>query len=243
MDLDYFVVILLVAVFSIIQSVFGMGILVFGTPTLLLLGYDFISVLSYLIPASFVISVFQVIGGHSKRCNISPNLYIFCIPAVGVGLWLTQGTGIGSWLNYIVGGTLIFSAALRYWLGSPDWLSSGLRRYSIPYHLLMGFVHGITNLGGALLAILASGLHSEKNSVRYTIAQYYLAFGVIQLVLLVVLFDRGEALLDSLPMALVAIVVYLIIGNRLFLRTSNPVYYHGLTVFTFAYGIAVLATS
>ena len=33
-----------------------LGVLVFGTPTLLLMGHDFVTTLCYLLPASFAIS-------------------------------------------------------------------------------------------------------------------------------------------------------------------------------------------
>ena len=98
----------------------------------------------------------------------------------------------------------------------------------------------MTNLGGALLAILATGQHSEKGAIRYTVAHYYLAFGAVQILMIVTLFDETERLLQSLPMAGIAAAVYLLIGNRLFLRTANPVYQNGLTLFISVYGIAVL---
>ena len=40
--------------------------------------------------------------------------------------------------------------------------------------------------------------------------------------------------------AIDAAVIYLLIGNRLFLRTAKPIYHHGLPLFISAYGIAVL---
>src|SRR6266853_3469989 len=49
-----------VAVFSIVQSVFGVGLLLFGTPTLLLTGMAFPLVLTYLLPCSIVVSSLQV---------------------------------------------------------------------------------------------------------------------------------------------------------------------------------------
>ena len=55
----------IVALLAIVQSVFGMGILVFGTPTLLLMGYDFTSVLGLLLPASVSISAVQ--AGSARR--------------------------------------------------------------------------------------------------------------------------------------------------------------------------------
>ena len=47
---DYVTIVALLVVLSIVQSIFGMGILIFGTPTLLLAGYDFISTISILVP-------------------------------------------------------------------------------------------------------------------------------------------------------------------------------------------------
>lgn len=45
----------------------------------------------------------------------------------------------------------------------------------------MGAVHGLTNMGGALLALYASSTQEGKLEIRTTISRYYLAFGLIQL--------------------------------------------------------------
>ena len=44
----------------------------------------------------------------------------------------------------------------------------------------MGVVHGLTNLGGAMLAVFAANQYSQKSEVCYIIAGYYLAFGLLQ---------------------------------------------------------------
>ena len=108
------------------------------------------------------------------------------------------------------------------------------------YHAVMGLAHGLTNLGGALLAILATGQHSEKGAIRYTVAHYYLAFGAVQMLIIAILLGETERLLQGLPMAGIAAAVYLVIGNRIFLWTPNPIYQNGLTLFISVYGIAVL---
>ena len=239
---DFLTVMAVIAVLSVVQSIFGMGVLIFGTPTLLLLGYDFIAAISILVPASFAISLLQVSTAGKDRVAVSPNLYLLCLPGIGVGLWVVQGSPLGSWINYLIGAVLLVSAALRLWGRSYKWLSNALKKHAMAYHLIMGLTHGLTNLGGALLAILAASQHQEKAAIRYTVAHYYLAFGAIQIVLIAILFGEAEALLKNLPMAGIAAAVYLLFGNRLFLRTKNPVYHHGLTLFTSAYGIAVLLT-
>lgn len=60
MDYEY-LFLPVIMLFSVIQSIFGMGILVFGTPALLLLGYDFSSVLGLLLPSSVLISFTQLV--------------------------------------------------------------------------------------------------------------------------------------------------------------------------------------
>ena len=54
-------ILLTVIATSVIQSVFGVGVLLFGTPVLLLLGYDFINALSVLLPISIAINCLQII--------------------------------------------------------------------------------------------------------------------------------------------------------------------------------------
>ncbi len=240
MTAEFITVMAVVAVFSVVQSIFGMGVLIFGTPTLLLLGHDFVDAISFLVPASFAISAFQVATSGKDRVAVSRYLYLLCLPGIGVGLWVVQGGSLGSWLNILIGVVLLISACLRLWPRSHAWMAEALKKHEVIFHGMIGLVHGLTNLGGALLAILAATQHGEKGAIRYTVAHYYLAFGAIQILLIATLLDEAERLLHNLPMAGIAAVVYLVIGNRLFLRTAKPTYHHGLTLFISAYGIAVL---
>lgn len=240
MTADLFTAMAIIAVLSVVQSVFGMGVLIFGTPTLLLLGYDFAEAISLLVPASFVISLLQVTTSRQDRVAGSHYLYLICLPGIGLGLWVIQGSVLGSWVSILVGAMMLILAVLRLWPRSHAWLSGVVKKHSMLYHAVMGLVHGLTNLGGALLAILATSQHSEKGAIRYTVAHYYLAFGAVQILMTVTLLGETERLLQGLPMAGIAAAIYLLIGNRLFLRTANPIYQNGLTFFIFVYGIAVL---
>ena len=240
MTAEFLTVMAVIAVLSVVQSVFGMGVLIFGTPTLLLLGYDFTEAICLLVPASFVISLLQVATSRQDRVAVSRHLYLICLPGIGVGLWIIQGSVMGSWVNILIGAVMLVSAVLRLWPRSNSWLSGVVKKYSMLYHAVMGLVHGLTNLGGALLAILATGQHSEKGAIRYTVAHYYLAFGAVQMLIIATLLGETERLLQGLPMAGIAAAVYLLIGNRIFLWTPNPIYQNGLTLFISVYGIAVL---
>ena len=49
------------------QSIFGIGLLLFGTPTFLLLGYNFLEVLNLLLPMSVTISLIQFFSSKKKK--------------------------------------------------------------------------------------------------------------------------------------------------------------------------------
>jgi hypothetical protein len=55
-------IMLTVAVTSIIHSVFGAGVLLFGTPLLLLFGYGFVNILIVLLPISIAINLSNLGG-------------------------------------------------------------------------------------------------------------------------------------------------------------------------------------
>ena len=220
-----------------------MGVLVFGTPTLLLMGYDFITTLGYLLPASFAISLLQVLFAGSSRVPVSRYLYLLCLPGIGVALWFAEASPLAAWTNILIGGTLLLSALVRFWPASRRLLTIMLERHLPTYHLVMGVTHGLTNLGGALLAILASGTNTEKGAIRYTVAHYYLAFSFIQMLVLATIMGHHDILVANLPAAAISAAVYLLVGNRIFARASNPSYNLALTTFIAVYGVVVLLKS
>lgn len=240
---EYLAILAVVAVLSVVQSIFGMGILVFGTPTLLLMGYDFITTLQYLLPASFAISLLQVLTAGSSRVPVSRYLYLLCLPGIGIGLQLIDTSPLTSLVSTLIGATLLLSALVRVWPPSQKLLTIVLERHGATYHLIMGVVHGLTNLGGALLAVFASGTNTDKRAIRYTVAHYYLAFSVIQMIFLATFMGHHEILIANFPAAVISATVYLLIGNRIFIRTSNPFYNSALTIFIAVYGVVVLLKS
>lgn len=240
MTVEYLTILAVITLLSVVQSFFGMGILVFGTPTLLLMGYDFITTLGYLLPASFAISLLQVLTAGSSRVSVSRYLYLLCLPGIGGGLWVTQHSTLASWTNTLIGGTLLFSALLRFWQPSRQLLTVLLEKHFPTYHLLMGIIHGLTNLGGAFLAILASGTNTEKEAIRYTVAHYYLAFSIIQMLLLATVMGHHDILIANLPAVATSATVYLLIGNRIFFRFNNASYNVALTMFMGLYGVIIL---
>lgn len=240
MTLDYTLALILVAIFAMVQSFFGMGILVFGTPSLLILGYDFPTTLSYLLPASFAISSIQVATGGAERAAVSKYLYLLSLPGICIGLWFAKSSPLAGSLKILIGVTLLFAASIRFWPALETKLYQMIKKQSAIYHLVMGAIHGLTNLGGAFLAVLASGASSDKKTVRYVVAHYYLVFTAAQIAVLSFLLGHLEALISGLPAAIVAVTIYIGFGNRYFVRASAPAFNLALTIFMGSYGLIIL---
>ncbi|GHD59441.1 TSUP family transporter [Jeongeupia chitinilytica] len=232
--------VLLIALLAVVQSLFGMGILVFGTPTLLLLGVDFTAVLGLLLPSSVLISSIQVVAGRQQPWSGRDlrNMAL-CAAIILVALSVLIRLNWKAQIDVWIGLTMLAAAALRYWRPLQRRLRQVLGRWQAGYVALMGTLHGLTNMGGALLALYASNLHQDKLAIRTTIARYYLLFGLIQLTTLALL--RPAALSwQGLAVAPVAALAYLVAGNLLFKRASTSFYERGITVFIAIYGVAVL---
>ncbi|MBE1252122.1 TSUP family transporter [Enterobacter cloacae] len=239
MDYEY-LFLPVIMLFSVIQSIFGMGILVFGTPALLLLGYDFSSVLGLLLPSSVLISFTQLYtcrGGNVERNEIV-NMVI-CAVAVILLLSVIIISGVKVNLDILVGLVLIFSAAVRLSANFRQFIRVRLIKYQRQYVLIMGALHGVTNMGGALLALYASTKQREKTAIRAEVSRYYLMFGIIQLLTLVILKPHSLSL-SGFMAAPLALFVYWVVGNVLFRRASASVYEGLLTAFIAVYGILVL---
>ena len=70
-----FQLIFIIILYSIVQSFYGVGILLLGTPTLIYLEYSFIDTLNILIPPSITISIIQILTtGVNKNKN---NLIVY----------------------------------------------------------------------------------------------------------------------------------------------------------------------
>ncbi|MEQ9328306.1 MAG: hypothetical protein RJQ21_13540 [Rhodospirillales bacterium] len=239
MNTELLPVIGIVALLAVVQSVFGMGILVFGTPTLLLMGYPFAETLQLLLPASASISLLQVLRAGGRPPKISKKLYVLCLPAVGLGLLAATRLADPVLLVALIGLTLTATALLR----SSARLGAALTRFvqsnDSLFQVLMGGVHGLTNLGGALLSVYAVSISENKHSIRFVVAYFYFSFSVVQMATLA-LQGLYETLLSGLIVAVPAAVIFITIGQRVFLAASHPVYVKAFTIFSGIYGLLLL---
>jgi len=226
--------------FSVVQSVIGVGLLVFGTPTLLLLGYGFEETLAIVLPSSICISFLQVYESKGASERYKKNFNFHCLPYVLIGTLIVLLSKANFDFKNFVGFMLIFSGTLRFSKRLSDYFSKIVSKYAKIYLAAMGTIHGLTNMGGGLLTYYSSTVNNnEKEATRTGVAYGYLFMGLIQYITLVA-FNRDLVNLNTLFFSVASIITYLVLGKRVFNFTNNKVYNQLITGIIFFYGITLV---
>lgn len=229
-------IILVVGTFAIVQSLFGVGLLLFGTPTLLLLGYPFTDTLAILLPASLAVSLLQLWKAPEIDRGFVAQFLIWCLIPLAVGLALVLVLHLQTSLNLVIAIVLAMFVVLR---ATPN-LTEKSRRWVFQnqrlWLVLMGVAHGLSNLGGGLLTILAASLYRDKERIRHLVAICYACFATIQLAMLAMLSPDVFAW-TQLVYAMTSAVVFLAIGRHVFLWVSAPIFHHFFTILMASYAI------
>lgn len=223
-----------IAMFSVVQSLFGVGLLVFGTPTLSLLGVPFPVALSVLLPASLAISGLQLLRGQPAEDRFERAFRLWCLLPLGAALSLVLWLDVHISFDLVVASVLMVSAILRLRPAAGRRVQVWMRQHERACLLVIGLVHGVSNLGGGLLSIFASSRHQRKEDVRRLIAYCYAWFAVVQLAMLAVLQPELFGW-RQLGYAAVSTTVYLAVGARLFGWVSMPAFDRLLAAFMAAY--------
>tara|TARA_Y100000748_G_C15424196_1_gene460620 strand:- start:26 stop:649 length:624 start_codon:yes stop_codon:yes gene_type:complete len=172
---------ILIFALSIFQSIFGVGLLVFGTPAFLLIGYSFFDIINILLPFSIIISLFQIIYTKETNRDFQYKLIIYCVPSLILSLIFL--INYESRINFIIlmSLTIIFFSLVNLIKVKDIFLSNNRPGKTKVSLVLLGIIHGLTNLGGSFLTLIAANMSTTKISIRYNIASGYLVLGVIQL--------------------------------------------------------------
>jgi hypothetical protein len=174
---------IIIAIFSVIQSIFGVGILLFGTPTLLLLEYSYSETLWILVPCSVVISLIQVVNDY-KLIEAKKRAVYLVIPSLIFSLTIVVIYATGLNITKLVGVLLLFIGVIRFSSRLQDFLGVMVKKKTQFYYIVIGLVHGVTNMGGGPLTILMSSIYSKKEIIRANVAFIYLILAMFQLAVL-----------------------------------------------------------
>ncbi|MDO9139541.1 MAG: TSUP family transporter [Methylobacter sp.] len=225
---------------SVIQSIFGVGVLLFGTPLLLLLGYGFVDALGVLLPVSIAISALQALRHYDDiDTGFYKKLLIYCIPFVVLFLVLVTTVKIN--ISLIIGAVLIF-VALRNFSAAIENALQLVVKYEKAYLMAIGLVHGLSNLGGSLLTVIVYSKKYPKDKMRVTTAVSYGTFALFQLAtLFFVGSEFGVPFADRVSLVQIAVAVFLLTEELIYNDIDNEKYNKIFAVFLFTSGILLIA--
>ncbi len=235
-------ILLTVVATSVIQSIFGVGVLLFGTPLLLLLGYGFVDALGVLLPVSVAISALQVLRHYEDvDAKFYKNVLVYSIPLVVLFLMVVTSVKIN--ISLVIGPLLIF-VALKNFSTAIDRALQAVVKYERIYLMAMGLVHGISNLGGSMLTVIIYSKHYPKNKTRVTAAASYATVASCQLAtLLLIGSEFTVSFADKISFIQVAVVMFLLTEEMLYNGIDNEKYSKIFAMFLFASGILLITKS
>ena len=224
---------------AIVQSIFGTGVLLFGTPILLILGYNFQYALIILLPTSILINFFQLKNNFNKiDIRFYKRLFLFSIPLIILFLYFTNSNSIR--INLFVGIFLVI-IALKENILSINRLIKLLIKYEHLYLMIMGIIHGITNLGGALLSGIVFSKDLSKESKRTTIAICYLTFALFQIITLIIVFNDNSFLnIFNFVYWILGPVIFFTVEKYLYFRIDGRKYIKYSNFFLFVLGLMLI---
>jgi uncharacterized protein len=237
---ELLIVLPVIIIFSIVQGLFGVGLLVFGTPTCLLLGYSFESTLAYLLPSSIVISLVQTFQ-EWHQVHLKNTFLFYSIPSILIGIAVVVTKLVRFDFKILLGAVLLLSVGVRFSKHMGVVLGVIVQKHDKLYLMVMGLIHGMSNMGGALLTVFATTTYSNKMSVRSNIAYGYSVFGLSQLFMLSLLKPESFTV-QSFIFPFLSLAIYLLVGQNIYRKTSERAYQSSLTIFMSLYGVVLFAS-
>lgn len=197
--------ILIIAALISLQSIFGIGLLLFGTPTFILLGYNFAQTLSLLLPISILISLIQIFFSKKKNMNYVKNFNLFCIPSLVLSVYFILNFSEKINFNLFISIMIIFIFLISLFKNFFNFKGYFTKFFLI----LIGIVHGLSNLGGTLLSLMAISLSKDdKEGSRFLISYGYFAMASFQYLTLAILDKNIFSIKNFYYLLLVAFIYF-----------------------------------
>ena len=225
----------------IIQSIFGVGLLLFGTPSFLILGYDFANTINILMPVSITISILQFFKSKVSDRKFIIEYNLFCVPFLVFFLIIALKLKYFFDFKFLVGLLLVFSSILI--LNKKKFSSFKEIFFKFKKFVLIGIgcVHGLTNMGGSFLAIYSTLVSQNKKEItRYYICYGYLIMGILQY-FTVLLLSSKTLEFTKLFYILFSLILYFPSQN-LFKNINDNKFSKYINVIALVYGSLILLT-
>jgi len=232
---EIYYLVTIIAIFSVVQSIFGVGLLLFGTPTLLLLGYSYSETLWLLLPCSVTISLIQVVNDY-KLIEAKKRAVYLVIPTLVLSLALVVTYKNGINITRIVGVLLLLIGVIRFSSKLQALLGLMVKKHIQMYYIIIGVVHGVSNMGGGPLSILMSTIYSKKEIIRANVAFIYLILAIFQLIVLSIISNTSlrSEVIWLIPISLVS---YIFTSKSISSKVNDKKYTFILNVMVLVYGV------
>lgn len=234
--------IIIVIILSVVQSVFGVGLLLFGTPSFLLLGYDFPNTINILMPMSITVSLLQFFKSKVSDKKFIVDYNIYCLPLLILFLILALNFRDLINFKFYIAALLVISSLIILNKKRFSSFKSTFFKLKRLILIFIGCIHGFTNMGGSFLSIYSTIISKNKKELsRYYISYGYLAMGVIQY-FIVLLFTFNHLDFSKIFYVLVTISIYLP-AQKLFKDISDIKFSKIINIIALFYGIIILVNN
>ena len=222
----------------IIQSVYGVGILIFGVPILILYGFEYLDIIGLLLPSSMTISTFQIFKNRTVTSNELKHLPL-AIFGVAMGLVVAAYFDTAEFMPAIVGTLMLTATFFRISTLTKKYMEYYFEKYQSIFHILNAILHGFTNLGGVLLVVYSSSVHNGKIQIVYCTALFYMVYAASQMII-IFLIGHGEIFKAGLIYVPITALLYTTLGQKTFRLVSQKKFETLTTYFFFFCGCTLL---
>lgn len=227
--------VIVVVLTATLQSVFGVGLLLVGTPLLVLLGNEFLDVLMILLPISLTVSLFQFLPNRGIiDKNFIKKILKFSSFGVIAGLLLTIKYQLN--IKILIGAALIAMAVLPRIIKANERMVSSKMLDNL-YFLVMGLVHGLSNLGGSMLTARVNLEDNKKLQARTIVSFSYFLFVMVQMTVILV---SGHILSISIFYVGIGVAVNFIGQYVIFKNMSHEFFRKAMNLFVIAIGFFLI---
>lgn len=234
-------IILILGFLSIMQSIFGVGLLLFGTPTFIIMGFNFNETLAMLLPLSISISFLQVLRSNENIANFKINFNFYCIPFLITASFLVLKYENIINFKLLICVLLILTSVISLKKKKFKNLKLVTVKYQKLIHTLIGLIHGMTNMGGGFLSIFSFIINNnQKYKSRKCIAYSYLIMGIFQYIVLLILF-RENLNFQRLYLVLMSIFIFFI-SQFIFKNISEKKFSRNISLISLVYGLYILCS-
>ena len=206
---------------STIQSIAGVGILVLGTPIMLIFNYSILETMFFLLPISIISSLSNLILINSNfkikqkiDLKLIKYFFIFCFPSVCIGLIIIKNFNELINFNILISIIIFVSKIIK--IKYEQFFLKLKKNSKKTITFFIGLIHGLTNSGGTLLSLFITSKDKKKfNLLRFEIHLFYFFLATTQLIVLYLLVNYEFQYNINLYLVFLIVIISCFVGNKI----------------------------